>query len=78
MFIAELFDPAPEGYQNEKDDQSTIKLDDTRKTRITLAHLNKLRISHDVRQIEHEAKMKAVARQYAPAPAEGAAPGMGL
>lgn len=78
MYIVELFDPAPEGYRNEKDDQSTIKLDDTRKTRITLAHLNKLRISHDVRKIEHENKLKAISQQYTPAPEAGAMPGVGM
>ena len=71
MYIAELFDPASEGYRNENDDKSTIKLDDTRKTRITLAHLNKLRISHDVRKVEHEKKLEQVSKQYA-VPAEGA------
>jgi hypothetical protein len=65
MYIAELFDPAPQGYYNEKDDQSVLKIDKTRATRITLAHLNKLRISHDVRQIEHEEKLKKVSKQYA-------------
>jgi hypothetical protein len=78
MYIAELFDPAPEGYRNERDDHSTINLNDTRKTRITFAHLNKLRISHDVRKIEHEQKLKDVAKQYALAPEGGAAPAVGM
>lgn len=78
MYIAELFDPAPKGYQSEKDDKSTIKLDDTRKTRITLAHLNKLRMSHDVRKVEHEDKLKKIAKQYTPAPEGGAMPGVGV
>ena len=73
MFILELFDPAPEGYHNEKDDQSVSKMSDSRKTRLTLAHLNQLRQSHDVRKVEHEQKLKQVAKQYA-VPAEAAGP----
>ena len=74
MFIAELFNPAPEGYYDEKADQTTLKTTDSRKTRLTLAHLNQLRQSHDVRKLEHEKKLSAVSTQYAPAP-EMAGPG---
>jgi uncharacterized protein YkwD len=77
MNVFELFDPAPAGYHSEKDDKSTLKMDDSRKTRLTLAHLNQLRQSHDVRKLEHEKKLEAVAKQYAPAPeAGGIAPGL--
>ena len=68
MHIMELFDPAPNGYQDEKADQSVAKKLNSRGTRITLAHLNQLRQSHDVRKLEHEKKLEAVAKQYAPAP----------
>lgn len=73
----ELFDPAPAGHYDERADQSTLKLDDSRKTRLTLAHLNQLRQSYDVRKLEHEQKLKSVSKQYAPAPEAGAGP-MGL
>jgi len=73
MFILELFDPAPAGYHNEKDDQSVSKMSDSRKTRLTLAHLNQLRQSHDVRKVEHEKKLEQVAKQYAVS-AESAGP----
>ena len=76
MNIFELFDPAPAGYHNEKEDQSVLKFDDSRKTRLTFAHLNQLRQSHDVRKLEHEQKLKAIAKQYQPAPDSGA--GVGL
>ncbi len=72
MFIMELFDPAPPGYQDEKNDKSVLKIDDSRKTRLTLAHLNQLRKSHDVRKLEHEQKLKSVQKQYSPPPGEGA------
>lgn len=74
MIISELFDPAPHGYHDEKEDNSTLKMSDSRKTRLTLAHLNQLRQSHDVRKLEHEKKLQAVSKQYQPAPEGGASP----
>ena len=68
-------EPNPAGYASEKDDNTVLKLGDLRKTRLTLAHLNKLRIANDVRKFEHEKKLKSVATQYAPAPEAGGAPG---
>jgi uncharacterized protein YkwD len=68
MNVFELFDPAPKGYYNEKDDNTALKLDDSRKTRLTLAHLNQLRQSHDVRKLEHEKKLEAISKQYSPPP----------
>lgn len=76
MNIMELFDPAPDGYQDEKQDNSVAKMSDSRKTRLTLAHLNQLRKSHDVRKLEHEKKLKSVSTQYAPAPEAGGLPGI--
>ena len=76
MMILELFDPAPLGYQDERNDKSVLKIDDSRKTRLTLAHLNQLRKSHDVRKLEHEQKLKSVSTQYKPAPEGGAMPGL--
>ena len=81
MNVFELFDPAPKGYYDEKQDQSVIKFDDSRKPRLTFAHLNQLRQSHDVRKLEHEKKLEKVAKQYAPAPEGGGlggGPSLGL
>lgn len=79
MHVLELFDPTPHGYQTEKDDQSVMAKKDSRKNRerLTLGHLNQLRQSYDVRKLEHEKKLEAVSKQYAPAPAAGAGP-MGI
>jgi len=71
----ELFDSEPAGYHDTKADQSTAKMSDSRgATRLTLAHLNQLRQSHDVRKLEHEKKLEAVSKQYTPAPEAGAGP----
>jgi len=67
MFITDLFEnlePAKPGYQSEKDDNSVMKLGDLRKTRLTLAHLNRLRMANDVRKFEFEKKMKDTKDQY--------------
>lgn len=69
----------PDGYRTEKDDNTVLKLSDLRKTRLTLAHLNKLRIANDVRKVEHEKKLKSITKQYSPAPEPGAAaPAIGV
>jgi hypothetical protein len=78
MYILEMFDEAKPGYESEKDDNSVMKLSDLRKTRLTLAHLNRLRMADDVRKFEHEKKLETVKKQYAVAPAEGAGGGLGL
>ena len=78
MFITDLFEtpePAKPGYQSEKDDNSVMKLSDLRKTRLTLAHLNRLRMANDVRKFEFEKKMKDVQSQYGASAEAGAMPG---
>jgi hypothetical protein len=73
----ELFDPAPPGYHNEKEDHNVAKKSEGRgATRLTFSHLNQLRQSHDVRKLEHEKKLKAVSKQYTPAPEGGGMPGI--
>jgi hypothetical protein len=77
MFITELYEPLPELYHSERDDQSVMKLKDLRKTRLTLGHLNKLRMATDIRKFEKEEEVKSVTDQYkAPAADAGALPGM--
>ncbi len=74
MFITELFDSRIPGYRTEEDDNSVVKLADLRKTKLTLGHINKVRMANDVRRFEHEDKLKKVSKQYKPA-AEGGAMG---
>ncbi len=64
MIVTELFNPAKPGYQSDSEDQTPLKLSDVRKTRLTLADLNKLRMANDVRKVEHEKKLEAVSKQY--------------
>ena len=79
MNIMEMFDQAPEGYSNEKDDNTVLTPNEPRKTRLTLAQLNRLRIMNDVRSLEHEQKLDKVSKQYAaPATADMGGGGLGL
>ena len=74
MIINELYEPAPEAFRSDKQDNTALKKDDTRKTRLTLDRLNRLRIMNDARKLEHEQKLEKVADQYKmPAAAPGGA-----
>ena len=64
MQLNEIYDQEPTGYRSENDDNSVAKKTDTRKTRLTLAQLNRLRIMNDVRTLEHERKLEKVSKQY--------------
>ena len=72
MQLLEIFQPIDDPFRTEKDDQTALKQDDTRKTRLTLGQLNRLRMMNDTRKLEHEQKLEKVADQYK-APAEPAA-----
>jgi hypothetical protein len=78
MNIFELFDPSPDydGYQTEKQDNSVLKLNDLRKTRLSLDQINRMRIMNDVRTLEHEKKLKQVSKQYKSAGEGGTGTGM--
>jgi len=76
MNLMELYNPAPAGYYSEKDDNTAIKATDTRKTRLTLDKINKLRAMNDTRKLEHEQKLEKLSVQYSPVAAPEA--GLGL
>jgi len=65
MNLLEIFDKTTEfGYRTEKDDNTTLKLSDLRKTKLTLTQINRLRIMNDIRQLEHEQDLEAVKAQF--------------
>jgi len=64
MYLTELYNPVNSSFETNKEDNSTIKKSDTRKNRITLGRLNRLRIMNDARKLEHERKLEKVANQY--------------
>ena len=75
MNLNEMFDHAVPGYQDVEDDNTQLDSEATRKTRLTLKQINKLRRMLDLRNIEYREKLKKVQRQYA-APAGGMQPPM--
>lgn len=75
MFISEMFQPTPAGYNTSSEDNSVAKLSDVRKTRLSLAQINRLRTMNDVRKFEFEKKLTSISKQYKPAE-EAGPPGM--
>ena len=67
MKLFEMFNPAPEGYQDVEADQSSPKWRESRKTKLTLKQIRKLRKMNDVRNYEKATNLKSIRKQYAPA-----------
>jgi hypothetical protein len=72
MKLFEMFNPAVEGYQDTTSDNSKPQWKETRKSKLTLRQVRKLRKMMDVRNFEHATNLKKVRKQYEP-PAEPAA-----
>jgi len=79
MFLTELYSRSDDNpdYRDDSEDSSKAFKGDTRKTRLTLAHINKLRRMNDARTVEQEQKIKQVQQQYK-APSGDESGGMGL
>jgi prephenate dehydrogenase len=69
MILNELYSRSPEAYQDVAQDNSQPRLQNLRKTRLTLRQLSKLRQMNDVRNYEYKEKLKDIRKQYAPPPA---------
>lgn len=71
MILLELFSRHPEEYQDLSQDSSQVNMTDSRKTRLTLAQINRLRKMNDMRALEHAKEMQLVQQMYGtPAEAE--------
>ncbi len=77
MNLFEFFTPEHQGFYSGEDDNSIIKKSDTRKTRLTLGQLNKLRIMNDIRKLEYEKSVDDAVKQYGAA-AQPQGGGLGL
>ena len=65
-----MFDEYHKGYQDLSHDKSQQKIEDLRKTRLTLAQINQLRKMNDQRTIEFKENLEKVKIMYGqPAPA---------
>jgi hypothetical protein len=66
MILNEIYQRSPEAFQDIAQDNSTPRLGNLRKTRLTLKQLNKLRKMNDLRKYEFEQSLKDIRAQYAP------------
>jgi len=66
MLLEDLYNKAVPAYQDLGDDNSQLQKDNTRKTRLTLMQINKMRQMNDVRNYEHKEKLKVIQQQYGP------------
>lgn len=59
-----------EYYEAEDDEYNNRKIDDVRRSRLTLMHLNKLRKQREVQAIEQASRTERVRKIYARPPSE--------
>lgn len=70
MILNEMFAEYPDQYQDLSKDDSQLKYTDTRKTRLTLDQINRLRKMNDMRALEHAKEMALVQQMYGAQPTE--------
>ena len=66
MKLFEMYQPAIPGYQDVESDNSSPKWRESRKTKLTLKQIRKLRKMNDVRNYEKVNYLKKVHEQYGP------------
>ena len=74
MKLFEMFDAAIPGYQDVSADNSSPKWKESRKTKLTLKQIRKLRKMNDVRNYEKVNYLKKIKEQYGSQPEAGAMP----
>ena len=74
MKLFEMFDAPIQGYKDIADDNSKPKWKESRKTKLTLKQIRKLRKMLDVRNYEKQEYMKKVHEQYGAAAAQAGQP----
>ena len=53
-----------ENYSPDRDEHNSIELDDTRKNRLTLTHLNDLRKMREYRKVQNSEAKERLSTQY--------------
>jgi len=66
MKLFEMYNAPVEGYQDVSKDNSKIQWGETRKSKLTLRQIRKLRKMLDVRNYEKSKNLKKVRKQYEP------------
>lgn len=70
MLLLEFYNPAPTDMQDVQQDNSQPRWGEVRKTRLTLAAINKIRRMNEVQAYERAKNLKKIRTQYSP-PAQG-------
>jgi len=70
MLLMELMstEKSVENIEKPYQDNTALRLSDTRKTRLTFEQLSKLRKLADLKAAEYQESIKDIRRQFAPAP----------
>ena len=64
MLLSEMYSEYRKGYQDLSQDKSQQKIEDLRKTRLTLAQINQLRKMNDQRALEFKEDLEKVKAMY--------------
>ena len=73
MNLLEMFSDTPAEYMSIEDDNTILKgLKDMRKSKLTLAQLNKIRVMNDLRTYEKEKEVESIQAQYGASSSEEA------
>jgi hypothetical protein len=65
MNLHEMFNNTQTKYESKEDDNTILKgLQDMRKSKLTLAQLNKIRVMNDMRTYEKEKELANIHKQY--------------
>jgi hypothetical protein len=76
MRLLEMFNAAIPGYQDVASDHSSPKWKESRKTKLTLKQIRKLRKMTDVRNYEKVKYLKKIHQQYGASAAAESAPSL--
>jgi hypothetical protein len=76
MHLFEFYDTNTTGFQDVSNDNSAPKWSESRKTRLTLSEINKLRRMKEVESFERANDLKKIRRQYSPPTEGGGMPGL--
>jgi hypothetical protein len=66
MKLFEMYEAPVQGYQDVAQDNSKYKWTETRKTKLTLRQIRRLRKMLDVRNFEYSKNLTKVRKQYEP------------
>lgn len=75
MLLYEFYEAAPKGWQDVEDDHSQPKWGESRKTKLLLSEINKMRRMNEVQAYERAIELSAIRKQYGP-PAQEAGPSL--